>query len=82
MVLRKFELFSHLRLKLSEVVMIEIELAKITKIQSTLTQNENFTLFIMGFTKPEIKTPVPPNAGNEIQSCVGMLNFISWGVSL
>jgi len=21
----------------------------------------------MGFTKPQIKTPVPPNAGNEIQ---------------
>ena len=47
----------------------------------TLIQNENFTLFIMGFTIREIKTPVPPNAGNEIQSCVGMLNFISWGVS-
>jgi len=32
---------------------------------------------------PKIKTPVPPNAGNEIQSFVGMLlNFISWGVSL
>ena len=39
-------------------------------------KNKNFTLFIMGFTIPEIKTPVPPpNAGNE----VGMLNFISWG---
>ena len=25
----------------------------------------------MGFTIPEIKTPVPPNAGIEIQSCVG-----------
>jgi len=25
----------------------------------------------------EKKTPVSPNAGNEIQSCVGMLNFIS-----
>jgi len=36
----------------------------------------------MGFTIREIKTPVPPNAGNEIQSCVGMLNLISWGVSL
>jgi len=36
----------------------------------------------MGFTIPEIKTPVPPNAGNEIQLCVGMLNFISHGVSL
>ena len=42
---------------------------------SILTQNKNFTLFIMGFTIPEIKTPVPPNAGNEIQSFVGMLNF-------
>jgi len=31
----------------------------------------------MGFTIPEIKTPVPPNPGNVIQSCVGMLNFIS-----
>ena len=40
-----------------------------------LTQNKNLTLFIMGFTIPEIKTPVPPNAENEIQSCVGMLNF-------
>jgi len=29
---------------------------------------------------PEIKTPVPPNAGNE--SFVEMLNFISWAVSL
>jgi len=36
-------------------------------------------MFITGFT---IKTPVLPNAGNEIQSGVGMLNFISWGVSL
>ena len=37
----------------------------------------------MGFTIPEINTPLPPNAGNEIQSFVGMLlNFISWGVSL
>ena len=49
---------------------------------SILTQNKNCTLFIMGFTIPEIKTPVPPNAGNEIQSVVGMLNFIIWGVSL
>ena len=47
-----------------------------------LTQNKNLTLFIMGFTIPEIKTPVPPNARNGIQSFVGMLNFISWGVSL
>ena len=39
-------------------------------------------MFIMGFTIPELKTPVPPNAGNEIQSGVGMLNFISWGGSL
>ena len=31
---------------------------------------------------PEIKIPVPPNAGIEIQSFVLMLNFISWGVSL
>jgi len=31
----------------------------------------------MGFTIPEIKTPVPPNAGNVIQSFVGMSNFIS-----
>jgi len=36
----------------------------------------------MGVTIPEIKTPVPPNAGNEMKSCVGMLNFISRGVSL
>ena len=41
-------------------------------IEYTLTQNENFTLFIMGFTIPEIKTYVPHNAGNEIQLCVGM----------
>ena len=26
------------------------------------------------------KTPVPPNAGSGVQSCIGMLNFISWGV--
>jgi len=31
------------------------------------TQNKTLH-FIMGFTIPEIKTPVPPNAGNEIQS--------------
>ena len=38
---------------------------------------------IMGFTKHEIKqTPVPPNAGNKMQSFVGMLNCISWGVGL
>jgi len=43
---------------------------------------KDLTLFIMGFAIPEIKTPVPPNAGNVIQSFVGMLNFISWGVSL
>ena len=30
----------------------------------------------MGFTIPEIKIPVPPNARNEIQSFVGMLNLI------
>jgi len=36
----------------------------------------------MGFTIPEIKTPVSHNAGNEIQSCAWMLNFISWGESL
>ena len=35
----------------------------------------------MGFTIPEIKTHVPTIVGNEIQSCVGMLNVISWGVS-
>jgi len=51
-------------------------------VANTLTQNENCTLFIKGFTMYEIKTPVPPNAGNGIQSCVGMLNFISWGVTL
>ena len=49
---------------------------------TTLAQNENITLFIMGFTIPEIKTPVPPNVENEIQSFVGMFNFNSWGVSL
>ena len=36
----------------------------------------------MGFTIPEIKTAVLPRAGNEIQSFVGMLNFISQGGSL
>ena len=35
---------------------------------------------IMGFTIHKKKTPVPPNAGNEIQSCVGMLNFTIWGI--
>ena len=48
---------------------------------TTLTENENYT-FIMGFTMHEKKTPVAPDAGREIQSFVGMLNFISWGVSL
>ena len=52
------------------------------KFSCTLAQNKKNTLYIMGFTIPEIKTPVPPNAGNEIQLCVGMLNFISHGVSL
>jgi len=28
----------------------------------------------------EKETPVPPNV--EIKPCVGMLNFIRWGVSL
>ena len=45
----------------------------------TLTQNETFTLFIMGFTIPEIKTPVSHNAGNEIQPCVGMLKLYQLG---
>jgi len=36
----------------------------------------------MEFTIPEIKTPVHPNSETEIQSCVGMFNFISWRVSL
>ena len=44
---------------------------------TTLTQNENCSRFLMGFTMNEIKTPVPPNAGSEIQSFLGMLNFIS-----
>jgi len=48
---------------------------------TTLTENENYT-FIMGFIMHEKKTPVAPDAGREIQSFVGMLNFISWGVSL
>jgi len=30
----------------------------------------------------EKKTPVPPDAGSEIEPFIGMLNFISWGVSL
>jgi len=29
----------------------------------------------------EKKPRVPPNAGSKIQSCVGILNLISWGVS-
>jgi len=28
----------------------------------------------MGFTIPKLKTPVPPNEGNEVQSFEGMLN--------
>jgi len=44
-----------------------------------LTQNKNLTLFIIGFTILEIKTPVPHNAGNEIQSFVGMFNFYQLG---
>ena len=43
---------------------------------TTLTQNENYK-FIMGFTMHEEKTPVPPNAGSEIQSFLRVLNFIS-----
>ena len=30
----------------------------------------------------EIKTPVPPNVGSDIQSVLGMLNFISRELSL
>ena len=30
----------------------------------------------------EKETAVPPNVGIDIQSVLGMLNFISWGVSL
>jgi len=35
----------------------------------------------MGFTQHEIKktTPVPPKAGSESQSCLGMLNFYQLG---
>jgi len=29
----------------------------------------------------EKKTPIPSSAGSGIQSCLGMLNFISFGVS-
>ena len=32
-------------------------------------------MFIMGFTMHEKKTPVPPDAGREIKSFVGVLNF-------
>jgi len=32
----------------------------------------------MAFTMHEIKRHVSPSAGNGIQSCLGMLNFISW----
>jgi len=35
----------------------------------------------MGYYASE-KTPVPTNAGIGIQSFVGMLNVISWGVNL
>jgi len=31
----------------------------------------------MGFTMHEKNPPVPPNARSEIQSFLGMLNFIS-----
>jgi len=30
----------------------------------------------------EKETAVPPNLGIEIQSFVGVLNFVSWGVNL
>jgi len=30
----------------------------------------------------EKKTPVPSNVGIGIQSLLGMLNFISWGIGL
>jgi len=36
----------------------------------------------MGFTKHEKNTYEPHIAGSEIQSFVGMINFISWGVSV
>ena len=48
---------------------------------NTLTQNELHT-FIMGFSMHEKITPVPPNAGSGIQSCVRLFNLISWGLSL
>ena len=35
-------------------------------------------MFYVLINIPEMKTTVPPNAGNEIQSFVEMLNFISW----
>jgi len=34
----------------------------------------------MGFSIHEKETHEPPNAGIGIQSVVGMLNCISWGV--
>jgi len=37
---------------------------------------------MMGFIMHEKKTPVPPNAEIGIQSFVGVLNFISWGVNV
>ena len=45
-----------------------------------LTYTKFVTLFKIGFAIPEIKTPVPPNAGNEIQSWLA--NLISWEVNL
>ena len=38
--------------------------------------------FIMGFTMHAKETLVPPNVEIKMQSFVGMLNFIKWGVSL
>ena len=49
---------------------------KYVLVASILTQNKNFTLFILGFTIPEIKTPVPPNAGIKKIISVRLLSVL------
>jgi len=60
----------------------KFQIIDLDQIRTTLTQNENVYTAYNGIYYTWGKTPVTPNAGNEIQPCVGMLNFISWGVSL
>ena len=62
---------------------MQVEEENSTKdIHSPKMNTLHFYTFIMGFTIHGIKTPVPPNVGSGMHSCLRVLNFISWGVSL